>query len=182
MISKWFTTEVAVSHTLASIPLPSMSVENVVQRPGSDLTRSQFGPINWNVCIFCNNKTYQHFKTLRKIESIERISRILDAQNHYSDSNIIHKTSQEHFKERAKSKEPTDDQLLHSIAKIIRNDIAKVEFSTEHDPTLTDASPSHSFHPMPNSLIKLLNWVKNDKALNAGDNTPEMQTDGLIKC
>jgi hypothetical protein len=51
-------------------------------------------------------------------------------------------------KERAKSKEPTDDQLLHSIVKIIRNDIAKVEFSTEHDPTLTDASPSHSFHPM----------------------------------
>jgi hypothetical protein len=141
-----------------------MSVENVVQRPGSDLTRSQSGPINWNVCIFCNNKTYQHFKTLRKIESIERISRILDAQNHYSDSNIIHKTSQEHFKERAKSKEPTDDQLLHSIAKIIRNDIAKVEFSTKHDPTLTDASLSHSFHPMPNSLIKLLNWVKNDKA------------------
>ena len=142
-----------------------MSVENVVQRPGSDLTRSQSGPIKHNI---------------RKIESIERISRILDAQNHYSDSNITHKTSQEHFQERAKSKEPTDDQL--SIAKIIRNDIAKVEFSTEHDPTLTVASPSHSFHPMPNSLIKLLNWVKNDKALNAGDNTPEMQTDGLIKC
>jgi hypothetical protein len=43
---------------------------------------------------------------------------------------MTHTTSQEHFKERAKSKEPTDDQLLHSIAKIIRNDIAKVEFST----------------------------------------------------
>ena len=145
------------------------------------LTRSQSGPIDWNVCIFCNNKTYTTVKTLKKIESIERISRILDAPNHYSDSNMTHKTSQEHFKERAKSKEPTDDQLLRSIAKIIRNDIAKVECSTEHDPTPADASLSHSFHYMPNSLIQLLNWVTNDKAFNAGDNTPIMQTDGLRK-
>jgi hypothetical protein len=35
---------------------------------------------------------------------------------------------------------------------------------------------------MPNTLIKLLNWVTNDKAFNAGDNTPEMQTDGLREC
>ena len=35
---------------------------------------------------------------------------------------------------------------------------------------------------MPNSLIKLLNWVTNDKAFNAGDNTPETQRDGLRKC
>jgi hypothetical protein len=45
---------------------------------------------------------------------------------------MTHQISQQHFKERAKSKEPTDDQLLQSIAKIIRNDNAKVEFSTEH--------------------------------------------------
>jgi hypothetical protein len=32
VISKWFTTEVAVSRTLPSITLPSMSTENVVQR------------------------------------------------------------------------------------------------------------------------------------------------------
>ena len=51
------------------------------------LTRSQSGPIDWNVCIFCNNKTYEHFKTLRKIEFIERISRILDAP----DRNILKK-------------------------------------------------------------------------------------------
>jgi hypothetical protein len=50
-----------------------------------------------------------HFR-LKKIESIERMSRILDAQNHYSDSSVTHKTSQEHYKERAKSKEPTDDR------------------------------------------------------------------------
>jgi hypothetical protein len=72
---------------------------------------------------------------------------------------MTHTTSQEHFKERAKSKEPTDDQLLHSIAKIIRNDIAEVEFSTEHDPTPADASLSHSFLSIPNTLIKLVNWV-----------------------
>ena len=35
---------------------------------------------------------------LRK-ESNERISHILDATNHYSDSNMTHKISQEHFKE-----------------------------------------------------------------------------------
>ena len=90
------------------------------------LTCSQFGDIDWNVCIFCINKTCKNVKTLNKMESIERISRILDAPNHCSDSNMTHTTSQEHFKERAKSKEPTDDQLLHSIAKIIRNDIAEV--------------------------------------------------------
>jgi hypothetical protein len=90
---------------------------------------------------------------------------------------MTHKTSQEHFKERTKSKEPTDDQLIHSIAKIIRNDIANVEFSTEHDPTPADASLSHSFHSMPNSLIKLLNWVTNEKAFNAGENPTEVQTD-----
>ena len=110
------------------------------------------------------------------------VSRILDAPNHYSDSNMTHKTSQEHFKERTKSKEPTDDQLIHSIAKIIRNDIANVEFSTEHDPTPADASLSHSFHSMPNSLIKLLKRVTHDKAFNAGDHPPEKQTDGLRKC
>jgi hypothetical protein len=98
------------------------------------------------------------------------------------DSNMTHIIRQEHFKERAKSKEPTDDQLLHSIAKIIRNDIAKVEFSTEHYPTLADASLIHSYDSMPNSLIKLLNWVTNDKAFNAGDNPSEMQTDGVRKC
>ena len=75
------------------------------------------------------------------------------------------------------SREPTDDQLIHSIAKIIRNDIANVEFSTEHDPTPADASLSHSFHSMPNSLIKLLNWVTNEKAFNAGENPTEVQTD-----
>jgi hypothetical protein len=32
VISKWLTTEGAVSRTLASITLPSMSAENVVQR------------------------------------------------------------------------------------------------------------------------------------------------------
>jgi hypothetical protein len=53
------------------------------------------------------------------------------------------KIRQEHFKARAKSKEPTDDQLLHSIAKITRNNIAKVECSTEHDSTPADASRSH---------------------------------------
>jgi len=133
------TTEVAVSRTLASITLPSMSAWNVVQRApirtvlSTILTRSQSGPIDWNVCIFCNNKRYKNVKTLKKIEFNERISRILDATNHYSDSNMTHKISQEHFKERAKSKEPTDGQLLHSIAKIIQNDIVKVEFSTEHE-------------------------------------------------
>jgi hypothetical protein len=35
---------------------------------------------------------------------------------------------------------------------------------------------------MPNSLIQLLNWATNDKAFNAGDNTPETQRDGLRKC
>ena len=57
-----------------------------------------------------------------------------------------------------------------------------VEFSTEHDSTPADAFLSHSFHSIPNSLIKLLNCVTNDKAFNAGDNTPAMQTDGLRKC
>ena len=46
------------------------------------LTDSQFGPIDWNVCIFCNNKTCKNVKTLKKLESIERICRILDAPNH----------------------------------------------------------------------------------------------------
>jgi len=35
---------------------------------------------------------------------------------------------------------------------------------------------------MSNSLIKLLNWVTNGKICNAGDNPPEVQTDGLRKC
>ena len=140
------------------------------------LTRSQSGPIDWNVCIFCNNKTYKHVKTYKKIQSNERISRILDATNHYSDSNMTHKISQEHFKERAKSKEPTDGQLLHGVAKIIQNDIAKVEFSTEHQ--RMHLSVIH-FILCP---IKLLKWVTNDKAFNADDNPPGMQIDGLKKC
>ena len=42
-------------------------------------------------------------KTLKKIESNERISRIMDASNHYSDSNMTRKIIEEHFKERSKS-------------------------------------------------------------------------------
>ena len=30
------------------------------------LTRSQSGPIDWNVCIFCNNKTYKNVKTIKE--------------------------------------------------------------------------------------------------------------------
>jgi hypothetical protein len=45
-----------------------------------------------------------------------------------------------------------------------------------------DASLSHSFPSMHNSLIKLLNCVTNDKAFNAGDNTPAMQTDVPLVC
>jgi hypothetical protein len=76
----------------------------------------------------------------------------------------------EHYKERTKFNELTDDQLLHSITKFIRNDIVIVKFSTEHDRTPAVASHSHSFHYMPNSLIQLLNWVTNDKTFNTGDN------------
>ena len=63
------------------------------------LTRSQSGPIDWNVFIFCNSKRYKNVKTLKKIEFNKIISRILDATNHYPDSNMTHKISQEHFKE-----------------------------------------------------------------------------------
>ena len=52
------------------------------------LTLSQSGHSDWNVCIFCSNKTCKNVKTLKKIKSIEIISRILDAPNHYSDSNM----------------------------------------------------------------------------------------------
>jgi hypothetical protein len=89
---------------------------------------------------------------------------------------MTHKISQEHFKERAKSKEPTDGHLLHGVAKIIQNDIAKVEFSTEHQ--RMHLSVIH-FILCP---IKLLKWVTNDKAFNADDNPPGMQIDGLKKC
>ena len=122
--------------------------ENVVQRaPIRTVLPLLFKPVHSlvpSIGMFCNNKTYKNVKTLKKIESIERISHILVAANHYSDSNMTNKTSQENYKERAKSKELTDDQLLHSIAKITRNHIAKVEFSTEHDPAPADAYHSHS--------------------------------------
>ena len=45
--------------------------------------------------------------------------------------------------------------------------------------TWPNTNISHSFHSIPNTLIKLLNWVTNDKAFNAGDNTLAMQTNGL---
>ena len=91
---------------------------------------------------------------------------------------MTHTTSQEHFKERAKSKEPTDDQLLHSIAKSIRNDIAKVEFSTEHDPTPADASLSHSFHSMPITLIRYLIGIQMTRL----SMLVTIQTGGLRTC
>jgi hypothetical protein len=56
-------------------------------------------------------------KTLKKIESNERISRIMDASNHYSDSNMTRKIIEEHFKERSKSKEPTDDSSFTVLPK-----------------------------------------------------------------
>jgi len=189
VISKWFTTEVAVSRTLGSMALSSMSEENVVLRaPIRTVLPLLFSPAH-NLVLsigmfvsFCNYKTYRMVKTLKKIEPGERISRIVDASNNYSDSNMTHKINQEHFRERKKSREPTVDQVLHSFATIIRNDIAKVEVFTEHEPTLADASLSHSFHSILKSLIKLPNWVTNDKAFNAGGNLPEVQTGGLRKC
>jgi hypothetical protein len=61
-----------------------------------------------------------------------------------------------------KERNPKNQLMTSSfteLPKIIRNDIAKVKLSTEHDPTPADASRSHSFHSMPNSLLKLLNWL-----------------------
>lgn len=111
VISKWFITEVAISRTLASITLSSMSAtkcatlaSNQNSNASTILTRTQSGPIEYNVCILCNNKTYKNVKTRKKIESNERISRILEASNHYSDSNMTSKINQEHFKKRRKPK------------------------------------------------------------------------------
>jgi hypothetical protein len=59
-------------------------------------------------------------------------------------------------------------QKIQLMGQDCERDIAKVEFSTEHDQTPVDASLGHSFHSMPTSLIKSLIWVTNDNAFNAG--------------
>ena len=138
------------------------------------LTLSQSGPIDWNVCIFCNNKTYKNVKTLKKIESIERISRILDAPNHYSDSSVTHKTSQEHFKERAKSKEPAPSQYCQNHLEWYCE--SGIFYQTWPNTSGCISQPFILFY------AQFFNRATNDRAFNAGDNIPEVQTDGLRKC
>ena len=67
----------------------------------SILTRFMSSPTNWSACIFCNKKSYKEDKKLLKIESDERLSSITNAANHNGDSNLLHKISQDNFKEQA---------------------------------------------------------------------------------
>ncbi|CAC5396439.1 unnamed protein product [Mytilus coruscus] len=57
--------------------------------------------IKKNACIICNNKSYKKDKKLIKIESDDRVGRILSTANHFSDFHLISKISQVDFKEKA---------------------------------------------------------------------------------
>ncbi|CAG2205309.1 unnamed protein product [Mytilus edulis] len=73
--------------------------EETKNRVPSARTRSQSILIDWNACIICNNKSYKKDKKLIKIESDDRVGRILSAAHHYSDFHLISKISQVDFKE-----------------------------------------------------------------------------------
>ncbi|CAG2253830.1 unnamed protein product [Mytilus edulis] len=75
--------------------------EETKNRVPSARTLSQSILIDWNACIICNNKSYKKDKKLIKIESDDRVGRILSAAHHYSDFHLISKISQVDFKEKA---------------------------------------------------------------------------------
>ncbi|CAG2257502.1 unnamed protein product [Mytilus edulis] len=60
--------------------------------------------------------------------------------------------------------EQTDDQLLYSVASIIRRDIDKVRILKEHYPTSTEVSFENSLQSMPVSLVKLLSLITEERA------------------
>ena len=174
-----------ISRTLANTTLLSMSTDNVVQRsPIRTVVSLLFYPAHnlvSSIVSFVSIKRTKVLKLLRKqsplkewvvfwtfqIITLTRVWLIRPARN------II-----------KKERNPKNQLMTSSfteLPKISRNDIAKVEFSTEHDPTPVDASLSHSFHSMPTYLIKLLNWVTNDNAFNTGDNPPEMAWENARK-
>lgn len=49
----------------------------------------------------------------------------------------------------SKQREPTEKQLTHSVAKLFRSEIEKVELSIERYPTSNEASLAHSYGSMP---------------------------------
>ncbi|CAC5420137.1 unnamed protein product [Mytilus coruscus] len=77
--------------------------------------------------------------------------------------------------------EQTDDQLLYSVASIIRRDIDKVRFFKEHYPTSTEVSFENSLQSMPDSLVKLLSWITDEKAFSTCTVPSNVKTERVRK-
>ncbi|CAC5420190.1 unnamed protein product [Mytilus coruscus] len=77
--------------------------------------------------------------------------------------------------------EQTDDQLLYSVASIIRRDIDKVRFFKEHYPTSTEVSFENSLQLMPDSLVKLLSWITDEKVFSTCTVPSNVKTERVRK-
>ncbi|CAG2236797.1 unnamed protein product [Mytilus edulis] len=76
--------------------------------------------------------------------------------------------------------EQTDDQLLCSVADIIWRDIDKVSF-LGHFPSSTEVSFENSLKSMPDSLVKLLIWITDEKAFSTCTLPSNIKTESVRK-
>mgnify|MGYP007024910540 CR=1 FL=1 len=70
--------------------------------------------------------------------------------------------------------EQTDDQLLYSVASLIRRDIEKVRIFKENYPTSTEVSFE--------SVVKLLSWITDEKAFSTCTVPSNIKTESVRKC
>ncbi|CAC5391599.1 unnamed protein product [Mytilus coruscus] len=114
------------------------------------LTRSMSSPTNWSACIFCNKKSYKQDKKLLKIESDERVSHITNAANHNGDLNLLHKISQDNFKEQAFY----HNQCITKYLKYLRKDIEVIGNSTSECESINAAAFSKLISSINDDLLR----------------------------
>ncbi|CAC5420519.1 unnamed protein product [Mytilus coruscus] len=107
-------------------------------------------PTNWSACIFCNKKSYKQDKKLLKIESDERVSRITNAANHNGDSNLLHKISQDNFKEQAFY----HNQCITKYLKYLKKNIEVIGNSTSECESINAAAFSKLISSINDDLLR----------------------------
>ena len=107
-------------------------------------------PTNWSACIFCNKKSYKQDKKLLKIESDERVSRITNAASHNGDLNLLHKISQDNFKEQAFY----HNQCITKYLTYLKKDIEVVGNSTSECESINAAAFSKLISSINDDLLR----------------------------
>jgi len=80
-----------------------------------------------------------------------------------------------------RSTDLSDEQILHSAARILRQDIEKITIVTDEYPSADEASLTASMERMPLFLSKFICWLLDSKSFNGATELADIPFDKLRK-